>query len=297
MKRSIVQQGPTTLMVSLPIKWVRKYALVKGGELNIEEQARRLIISTDEKEKESKIDIEINVLDKVYIWRSLQAAYISGYDEIIIHFEDRRILDIAQGFVISSLIGFEIVKQEAKFCIIKAVSTELETQFSPLLRQVFLNILQMSEITENFLNKQEDLSSILNLEITNNRHTMFLKRVLSKEGYEDQKKTSFVYSLVLLLEKIANEYKYLSWYVRDSKKIKLSRSVLLLYRELHEEIRYVYENFYTFDDQKAQEIIIEGINVEKMKEIFKQDAEIAHYFMKITDLIRTCFFQIMIIRS
>jgi len=47
MKRKIVEQGLSkTKVVSLPIKWVRKYGLEKGDEVVIEEAGPKLILST-----------------------------------------------------------------------------------------------------------------------------------------------------------------------------------------------------------------------------------------------------------
>ena len=36
MKRKVVQQGPSTLMVSLPAKWAKRLGIKKGDEINID---------------------------------------------------------------------------------------------------------------------------------------------------------------------------------------------------------------------------------------------------------------------
>ncbi len=297
MKRSIVQQGPTTLMVSLPIQWVRQYNLVKGDEIEVTPQGRKLIISTEKQVKESEIEISIDVADKLYIWRRLQSAYISGYDKIKINFNEHKTLDILQELVVSSLIGFEITAQEKDYCILSAVSTELDRQFQNILRRIFLGILQMSEITKKCFENEDDLAAILNLELTNNRHTMFLKRILIKEGCENQKKASFYYALIVNLENIANEYKYLTWYVKKNKKIKISEKMIALYNQLDEELRQIYELFYTWDNKKVEKVILRAVKPEDMKILFKQDPEITHYLMKIVDLVRACLFQIAAIKT
>jgi len=46
MKRKIVQHGSSSLTITLPIKWVEKFGLKKGGELNVEENGPTLLIST-----------------------------------------------------------------------------------------------------------------------------------------------------------------------------------------------------------------------------------------------------------
>ncbi len=44
MKRKVSLHGPSTLTVSLPSKWVKKYCIKKGDELDIEEKNSTLII-------------------------------------------------------------------------------------------------------------------------------------------------------------------------------------------------------------------------------------------------------------
>lgn len=292
MGRKIVQQGPTTLMVSLPIKWARKFNLEKGNELDLEEKGNKLVFSTKTKIREEKAEITIDSTDRLYIWRILQPLYIFGYDDIKIHFSSPKTLDILQEFVISSLIGFELITHEKDYCVIKAVSTELQEQFPSILRRVFLNLLRMSEITLAFLKNHEDPSLILNMELMNNRHTMFLKRLTVKEGYEDTKKSPMMYSLAIYLEEIANEFKYFTWYVQKNQ-IKVSKEMISYYEKLDAQINHVYHAFYSYDEEKIKEIILKDIRVEQIKPLFKQDPEIAYYCMKITGLMRNMLQQIM----
>jgi phosphate uptake regulator len=301
MRRKVVQQGPTTLMVSLPIKWARKYNLERGDEVELSEADRKLVISTEKKQKESKSEINLDSVDRTYIWRCLQAQYITGYDEIKINFSDPRALGIIQDLVISSLIGFEVIDQEKTYCLIKSVSTEQSKQFSDLLRKVFLNLLHISELIRYFLEKREDPSMVSSLELTNNRHTMFLKRILNKEGHEDPKKTIFYFNLIVFLEKIANEYKFL---VQDinHKKANLSKSsgsssILSFYLKIDKEFLALYDCFYKYDDEKAKKIILDNVREEEMKPLLRTNPEIAYYFMKITDFIRTSLFQVTYINS
>jgi len=297
MKRRIVQQGPTTLMVSLPIKWVRKYGLSKGDEIELEEYANTLRIVTEKKVQGIKTEITIDSDDKLYIWRVLQPLYTLGCDEIKIYFTTTKTLDIIQELAISFLIGFEMIHQEKNYCVLKSISTEREEQFSNILKRVFQNILQMSEIIQQYMQRKTNLSAIINLELMNNRHTMFLKRLLIKEGYEDLKKIPLVYSLVVLLEKIANEYKYLTWYLRSKNTITISKSMISYYTKIHEQMEKVYTIFYSYDTEKVKKVILEDIRREQIHSLFKQDPDITHHLMQIIDLTRSMLFQIMGIKS
>ena len=119
MKRNVVQQGTTTLMVSLPIKWVKKYNIKKGEELEVSENGRKLIIST-----ESQIErtaVEVNLLDNnpIYMYRIVSYAYLNGYDEIKINFTHFKQLEIIQKSVEKFFLGFEIIEQKKNYCIIR----------------------------------------------------------------------------------------------------------------------------------------------------------------------------------
>ena len=54
MKRKLVRQGSSTLMISLPSKWVKSNNLDKGSEIDIDEKENVLEISVERKEKKSR---------------------------------------------------------------------------------------------------------------------------------------------------------------------------------------------------------------------------------------------------
>ena len=60
MKRKLVQQGAATMMVSLPSKWIKKFGLKKGDEIDLEEKGSIINIYPELKKERNKIIIEIN---------------------------------------------------------------------------------------------------------------------------------------------------------------------------------------------------------------------------------------------
>ena len=297
MKRKIVQQGPTTLMASLPIKWVRKYGLSKGDEVDVKELGNKLVISTEKVESGAKTEIELDSINKSYIWRVLQPLYSLGYDEIKVNFESIKTLDIIQEMVITSLIGFEIVDQSISHCTIKSVSTEMNERFDSILRKIFLNLIYSSEIVLAYLERGENLDLIINLEVMNNRHSMFLKRVLTKNGYEDPKKTYFVYLLINYLEKTQNEYQYFAISEAKKQDYKRLKALIPIYKRVHEQIKGVYEVFYSYDSRIAEKIIIKGVNPLELKELIAKNSEAVHYFWEITKFSRAMMHQIIGIKG
>ena len=60
MKRKIVQHGSSSLTVSIPYKWIQKYNLNKGDEINIEENGNSLILSSDNRKVQNVKKIKVD---------------------------------------------------------------------------------------------------------------------------------------------------------------------------------------------------------------------------------------------
>ena len=81
MKRKVAQIGPSTLMVSLPMKWVKENNVSKGDELNIIEDKHSLIINTSHKKNKLNIEINMSGLGSM-LNRTICAIYKAGYTNI-----------------------------------------------------------------------------------------------------------------------------------------------------------------------------------------------------------------------
>ena len=182
MKRSIVQQGPTTMMVSLPIKWVRKYELKKGEQVDIQENGRELIISTEHEQAPKRKRIQLLHEQYYYIWREIAAAYVSGYEEIEIHYNNPKALPIIEEAVNTTLTGFEIIEQRKSSCLLTQISKGEKEHFRAIIKRLFLGLLQASESFLEYLETGVRDETVLSLERTNNRQAYYLKRLLTKEG-------------------------------------------------------------------------------------------------------------------
>lgn len=285
MKRKVISQGPSSMMISLPIKWVKEFGISRGDEIEIEKKGEDLLVSSKKREKTSSIEINLKSSDRVYIWRIMQSVYINGYDKIKFLNTNQKSLEAIQSHVANYLVGFEVVEQDENSCTLKAISSELNEEFETMLKRVFQGILQISEaFRESFTTKKKPLM-IENLEKMNNRHTMYLKRNLVKTKTE----TPYLYHIIEALEKIADEYKYL---VRDFDFRKgFSKSALEFYDRLEKELNGVYDLFFNYDATKAKKIILEDIRVEKFKTLFTKKPDLAYSFMRITDFLRTILFE------
>lgn len=294
MKRKIVQQGPTTLMVSLPIKWVKERGISKGDEVDLESNGPELVIRTFKKQPRTKTEITLDTNDGLYLWRVLQSLYIAGYDEIKINYTSKEILESVQNVVTSFLIGFEVISQGEKHCVIKQISAELNDEFETVFKRVFQTLLQMSEAVTKFLEGKDDLEIIQNLEKMNNRHVVYLKRVLIKERFSD-KKTPALYLMIDLFEKIANEYKYIFF---NAKEIGVPQKIFLKkYLLIDKELNQTYDLFYSYSEENLKKIILERIPAEKFNPFYKENPLLTHSLMSLIYPIRNVLFQVMALNA
>lgn len=307
MKRKIVKHGSNTLTVSLPAKWCKQFNIKNGDEIEIEEQNTYLLLKLERKNEElKKIIINIDNLTQSLIWRSFIAAYRSGYDEIIMKFSDierkyevelsglkileKKIkmdtIEIIQD-VTSRCIGMEIIEQENNLCVIKGLGETSEKEFGSALRRIFLLILSMAE--DSFLEIKKPSKSlkyiIWSADKSVDKFTDFCLRILNKKGYKDFRKTNCIYSIIILLEFIGDEYKRIVSHINESKK-DISPELKKIFGDINQILNFFYLIFYRFEDKKAVEINeLEREISEKIKRSYKifsnEEIEILHHLKKI----------------
>ena len=125
MQRTLVKHGGSTLMVSLPKKWLDKQKLGKGDRVHINDFSDRLVLSISEREKDFlETSIYLKKADYEEIRTILGTLYRNGYQNVFIKFDDPKCLYFIQ-LVTKSIFGFEIIKQEEKNCVIKNINKQL----------------------------------------------------------------------------------------------------------------------------------------------------------------------------
>ena len=81
MKRKVIQLAGKTLLVSLPIKWAKKYGIKKGNEVEVEERGKSLLIATEKAVSMEKKEIVLSGPEE-FIRRVISAEYKKGVSEI-----------------------------------------------------------------------------------------------------------------------------------------------------------------------------------------------------------------------
>ncbi len=265
MRRKVVKHGPATYIISLPSKWVKRFNINKGDELELEEEGKNIIISTERGSKLGKIEMDISGLDRTSIIYMIRSLYKLGYDEIIVNFEnqstthyrlkdDKTVVSIINEEV-SRLPGMELLQQRTNNCVIKSLSELSFAEFDTFLRRIFLLLMDASnDLATGLLTNDKELLKTLEEKHNNiTRFINFCQRLLNKHGFPDYIKTCCMLKVILVLDKTLDTIKNTARIAYNSNMKEAVNLKETLYN-VNASIKAYYELFYKFDNQKVKEI-------------------------------------------
>jgi len=292
MNRKIVRLGQSTLVVSLPLSWVRKRDLKPGESVNVEESVGKLIISG-----KGAIEPVRGVLDVHEAGplsrRLLAAMYKIGYDLVEVKFRDRAEMKDVEAAVDLEAVSYEIVSMDKTGCTIRSISELTGTEFDSLLgRTVFLLQTMSKDLTDAVReNDQARITGVKQLEKTNNKFTHLCRRALNKSGYEKPEKTALMYTIVEQLENIADRYKFLCIDLERNPAQPLMKETLQFFTLVDASVSDFCQLFMSYDMEKAKgfaasrkQIVEKGISIFE-KGAKPKDAIAVHHLLDIIDMI------------
>ncbi len=297
MKRSIIQLGGKTYVVSLPIKWIEKLNLKKKDEIEVIERGDELVISPKKSPGNERIEVMIDNKNKKLVRNLFLILGSLRYDEVVVKFDNPNILPYIHE-IAHEYSGFTLIEQTDDKCFFKIVSKEIKEEFDYYLNKTFKVTLSLANnFTENLKSEKYDtLKTLVQLEKTNNQLTTLCQRILIKSGYKEQEKTCFVYILVWNLEIIADFYRRACDFIANEstkKKIKLSPKTIEIVGMANVLLKKLFELSEETTVDKFIEIFDkkEKIGFES-EEIFQngryEDIILGHYFMDIVTYIQDC---------
>lgn len=254
LKRRIVQHGPSTLIVSLPSRWVKENNIKKGDEIEMEVRDKEVIIRNDKSIEFEEREIEMKRYS-LMITRVLHALYKKGIDIIRVTVNSPDQINTIQNAISKETVGYEIVDQSKNVCTIRSVASDIG-EFDMLLKRVFLLQLTMCHDSLEALKKGEyhRLKQIALLEETNNRLTTMCRRAVNKKSRSTHCNGP-MYFIIENLENIADEYKYMFNYVADYKgKIKVNEKVIEAYAGVNGLFEVFFKLFYKFDEDLVVDV-------------------------------------------
>lgn len=226
MKRKITKMGPSSLVISLPSRWVKANSLSKGDDIEVTEDGKKLVVSLDSSRKKDRTaKFDANDVD-AFLERYIGILYKKGYNEItvIAHTSAQR-QRISK--YVSQLVGFEIIDQQKSEIVLRNISKDSPEEFPSILKRIFHTVIAMGEegieAVEN--NNKDQLKSLLTYEELNNKLTDYAKRLIYLFGVDEN--SVALYAIIKDLEAIADEFRDLFSYCIDNKFDPKSRYLLI----------------------------------------------------------------------
>ncbi len=258
-----MKQGPSTLVVSLPSKWTKKYNVKKGSSLFIKEQGNTLSIHKHAEKAETKITVDVSgTLPMTH--RIVGALYKAGYDEMTIKYgtsqEAKAILEAAQ-----SMQGHQVMKHEKNIITIQRIMNMDTETFDVLYRKCFQMVQEMAQETKKALEKndKEKMEEVILKDTLMAVFADYTRRMLLL-GYAEAH-IAEQYHIAVQLEKIADRFKYICrWYLNT--KEKPSKEIQELIGELCTFAAHFEMLYYHFSMQKTVEFGKERRRIEKKEE-------------------------------
>ncbi len=254
--RKLIAHGPSSLTIALPYRWLEKCGLKKGDSVSIKEEERGLLITNEPSETKRSISINLADHDWPAIITILTMVYRRGYDEVTVLYEKSgEYLNISSA--VRSLLGYAIVENRSKSCVIKSLPSELEQNFETLFRRVFLILLQQlddlkeiissPEYLKEFYHRDVDLNAIVNLSI----------RMINKGYVSNRFEELHLFHALLILEECGDDlvkFTIEAGNYKDAKKLKepieqCSKIIRMLYEGYFQQkvnIMSFYKQYYLY---------------------------------------------------
>ena len=252
MRRKLVKHGEATMMLSLPAKWLKKFNLGKGDELELEERDSGIFITTGNTlSNKNKVVIDVNdIFPNVLINRVMIALYERGVDELEIKFEKYSQIKDFNNRVMNELIGFEVIKQTPNSILIKDIAKPEKQDQKEFIQRLFLILDSMIKDLIESLENNKPLDTVIETDVAVNKFAHFCQRLLNKYGYSEFNKTAQVYGMVAELEKLGDILKRTSREI-ISKKIKVSKKEIGLLKELNMFLELFRKLFFSFNREDS----------------------------------------------
>ncbi|MDO8480305.1 MAG: phosphate uptake regulator PhoU [Nanoarchaeota archaeon] len=246
MTRKVIKHGPSTLITSLPSSWVKRLGIRKGDDLYCREEGNQIVLSPMSTEHAQEITIDVRNLDPYLVDRFLARSYQKGYDMITLTHENLAVLDIIHK-KIRELIGFEVMEQTDKICVIQSIADKINLDFDASLRKVFLMIKSMlEELSRAYAAKDsEKLANLYLHDLEVNRLAYYCLRCLNKEQLKEsvpRYEKRLLYYLCETLEDLGDRAKAIAKSLSASKAVNKKMETLL--GLLQEQYASAYNYFY-----------------------------------------------------
>ena len=274
MKRKLVKQGTSTMMVSLPSKWIKSNGLDKGSEVDIEEKENQIVISGKPTGTKKELKISVKGFSQTAIRSMITNAYRLSYGKVDIEFGTAQEFNIITETLRKSLIGFEIVSRTDKECTIENITEPGQEHSGNVFLKLLYNIDELIDAVKKMMKGSAEIQYIKEIEENIQRYDNFCRRTAHnaknpvlltayyKEIVQAQRE---IYMIAIYLEKkkirlssqTMNQYESLAKYFGNIKDAYMKNDLSLAEKAHKMEKELIYDKGYTLlRTKKGEESII-----------------------------------------
>ena len=225
MQRKLVQQGSSTLMVSLPRKWIKSKKLQKGSVVNLHEAQGKLVVSSLELQKIKKVTLNITTNTESSIRTAIVNAYRTGYDHMVISSHNQFQIETIDNTLKEYLIGFEIIEKDHKTCTIENITEPSVDQFEVILQKIFFNVRQLAQATKKKMYDPNIKVNYKEISLKIHQYDNFCRRVMVKKQLREGK-SELYWAFLSTLTHCQRDLYHLNKYL-EKKTMKFEKSELI----------------------------------------------------------------------
>jgi len=279
MIRKLIQLSPSTGVVSLPSAWIKKNKLKKGDYLFVDEKDNRIMVSVNSDKSENQITLDISQLSGKLLWSYFDAAYIAGYDEIIVITKDPEQTELLTKLV-KHFPGMMIYDERKNMVKFKDIVDNPQDDVAVILSRIFnMNIAMLEDGIEAMKNNDwKLLVSMKKRDFTINSYVSYCFRQLNKFGYERMSKIGIMHTYIKILEMLSDKYSALFLWLGD-KKLKTEAAHIEQLLNIHRELHRLHFGF-SLDKLKALNSAKERLSNAQIK-----NPVVYAFFQEITSLL------------
>jgi len=259
MQRKLIQLSPSTAVVSLPSRWIKKNNLKKGALIAIDEKENDLLITTKKESAETEITIDVKGFSEDLLWRYIDAAYISGYDTITILTSNEQSNWIP--LLVKWFPAMMIIEERKDYFVLRDVAKDSKGDIQKIVSRIFNMMINTIEDAID-ANKKKDfvlLSALKKRDYHINSYINYAHRQINKFGYEPYSKGAIMHTYLKILEILSDKICNLFTCIGNEKQDIDTNIIneILLY------VRHVQKAHFKFDRETL-------LDVDSLQEKFKE---------------------------
>jgi phosphate uptake regulator len=285
MIRKLVRHGPSTLIVSLPAKWVKQKGLKEKDEVYVTEEDNYLVIGTDRTKTKESIEMDITNLDRTSVVLLMHSIYRAGYSSVRFTFQQpettygrtqKKVLFSEIIHTITNrLIGFEVSKETNTSIEISEVSYIDKEEVDKIITRCIILLKDMVEsFTEGL--KNNDRIQLTRIESKHDSITKlisYLIRAITRDEYSHRKAAYPMTHILAEIDKIIDIIKYIAREEKDAEE-GVTKKIHTILDSFFSSFKDFEKLFWRYDEKLIAKISSNrDILKRKVKEITKDLSE------------------------